>query len=445
MRILLVAYHFPPTGGAGTQRAAKLARDLPELGLEPVVVTGPGPVGDVWSPADHSLAAQIPAAVQVHRVPGPVPATGGRRASFARWLNLASPFARWWTGGALAVAAELQGLYAILATMSPYESGEVAARLARRLGVPWVADLRDPWALDEMRVHPSFAHRHADLRRMRAVLGTADAIVMNTPEARSQLLTQFPELGRRRVTCVPNGWDARNFADPAPRRTDGAFRIVHTGALHTSSGERHRQRSALKRALGGSAPVDVLTRSHTYLMEAVRRVRTREPELAAGLEVHLAGNLTEADRRVAGSDAVLHGYLSHARSVELLRSADLLFLPMQDLPPGRRATIVPGKTYEYLASGRPVLAAVPEGDARDLIATSPVARLCGPADVEAMAAAIVGELEHRRLNGPRPDCSTPGIERFERRRLAGELAAVVGDVLNADAPSAGLPPLRLAS
>src|SRR5829696_3294875 len=311
MRILLLAYHFPPTGGGGTQRAAKLARDLHEMGLEPVVVTGPGPLGDVWNPADHSLAAQIPAAVEVHRVPGPVPATRSRGASIARWLDLTSPFGRWWMGGALAAAAKLQGLDAILATMSPYESGAVAARLARRLDVPWVADLRDPWALDEMRVYPSWAHRGADLRRMRAVLGTADAIVMNTPEATRQLLAQFPEFSGRRVTCVPNGWDARDFAAPSPPRADGAFRIVHTGALHTSNGERHRQRSGLKRALGGSAPVDVLTRSHTYLMEAVRRVRTREPELAAGLEVHLAGNLTEADQRVAGSDAVLHGYLSH--------------------------------------------------------------------------------------------------------------------------------------
>lgn len=430
MRILLLAYHFPPTGGAGTQRAAKLARDLHEMGLEPVVVTGPGPVGDVWSPADHSLAAEIPNAVEVHRVPGPVPAAGGREASVARWLSLPSPFARWWTEGALAAAAELQGVDAIFATMSPYESGQVAAQLARRLGVPWVADLRDPWALDEMRVYPSSAHRRADLLRMGAVLRAADAVVMNTPEARRRLLAQFPELSHRRVTCVPNGWDARDFADPAPGRDDSVFRIVHTGALHTSNGQRHRQRSRLMRALGGSVPVDLLTRSHIHLMEAVRRVRMREPELAADLQVHLAGNLTEADRRVAGPDAVLHGYLSHARSVELLRSADLLFLPMQDLPPGRRATIVPGKTYEYLASGRPVLAAVPEGDARELIATSPVARLCGPRDVEAMVAAIVGELGHCRRHGRRPDSSTPVIERFERRRLAGELAAVVEDVLD---------------
>ena len=52
----------------------------------------------------------------------------------------------------------------IFATMSPFESGEVARRLSRRLGIPWVADLRDPWALDEMQVYPSLLHRRLEMR-----------------------------------------------------------------------------------------------------------------------------------------------------------------------------------------------------------------------------------------------------------------------------------------
>ncbi len=74
-----------------------------------------------------------------------------------------------------------------------------------------------------------------------------------------------------------------------------------------------------------------------------------------------------------------------------MRSADLLFLPMHDLPAGRRAGLVPQKTYEYLAAGRPILAAVPDGDARDLLDASGVARLCRPADAAAMAAAVAAE------------------------------------------------------
>ena len=61
-----------------------------------------------------------------------------------------------------------------------------------------------------------------------------------------------------------------------------------------------------------------------------------------------------------------------------MRSADLLFLPMHDLPPGRRAGLVPYKTYEYLAAERPILAAVPDGDARDILSRVSHATLCRP-------------------------------------------------------------------
>ncbi len=437
MRLLFLAYYFPPTGGAGTQRSAKFARDLAALGHEPVVVTGPGPTGSTWAPRDDTLTAELPPDIEIHRVRAP--AAGGRLpGSVARWLDRPTAFQRWWTQGAtragLEAAAE-GAVDAVLASMSPYESGAAAATLARELGVPWVADLRDPWALDEMRAYPSALHRRRDVARMRAVLGTASAIVMNTPEAVLRLRERLPELRDAVVVHVPNGWDAGDFAaEPAPREDD-AFRIVHTGSLHTQSG-RDRRRARLRRLLGGSARIDVLARSHVFLLEAVRRLRELEPELAAGVEVHLAGNLTEADRAAAGESAVLHGYLAHADSVALLRTADLLFLPMHDLPAGQRASIVPGKTYEYLAAGRPILAAVPDGDARDLLGGSPVAHLCRPRDVEAMAEAIREELRLVRAGGRRADAWPAEIERFERGRLAADLAGVLERIVpeRADAP-----------
>ena len=74
-----------------------------------------------------------------------------------------------------------------------------------------------------------------------------------------------------------------------------------------------------------------------------------------------------------------------------MRSADLLFLPMQDVP--GRAGLVPGKTYEYVAAGRPILAAVPEGDARDLLREAG-AHIVAPTDEAAMATVIRGLMEH---------------------------------------------------
>jgi glycosyltransferase involved in cell wall biosynthesis len=73
--------------------------------------------------------------------------------------------------------------------------------------------------------------------------------------------------------------------------------------------------------------------------------------------------------------------------VRALVECDLLFLPMHDLPKGERARIVPGKTYEYLRAGAPILAAIPEGDAREFVHAAKAGLCVAPSDVEGIASA----------------------------------------------------------
>jgi glycosyltransferase involved in cell wall biosynthesis len=98
-----------------------------------------------------------------------------------------------------------------------------------------------------------------------------------------------------------------------------------------------------------------------------------------------------------------------------------LFLPMHGIPPNKRARIVPGKTYEYLASGRPILAAVPPGDARDFLLASGHTAVADPSDVPAIADAIrfiaTGEVAFT--------ARSPSIDEFERRELAKVLAGIL--------------------
>jgi glycosyltransferase involved in cell wall biosynthesis len=112
-----------------------------------------------------------------------------------------------------------------------------------------------------------------------------------------------------------------------------------------------------------------------------------------------------------------------------MQSADLLFLPMQNLPPGIRATIVPGKTYEYLASGSPILAAVPDGDARDILDEAGHALFVRPDDVDGMAKSIRDQIEGWRAGSPPPRPDANVVERYEYGRLADSLAEVFRKVL----------------
>jgi glycosyltransferase involved in cell wall biosynthesis len=127
--------------------------------------------------------------------------------------------------------------------------------------------------------------------------------------------------------------------------------------------------------------------------------------------------------------------------VALLRNADLLFLPLHKLPAGERSRIVPGKTYEYLAAKRPILAAVPEGDARDFVVASGLGNVCAPDDVDAMAAILRGRFEEKRA-GRQP---TPGpaafYQQFERLEITAKLARGLESVIRPGAagPSPGPP------
>ena len=431
-RVLFVAYSFPPIGGGGVQRAVKFCRYLVEFGYQPVVITGPGHSHDLWTPEDRTLARELPPEVEIHRVPGPAPVPGPMwRNRAVRYLDLMPRMLRWWVEGATAIGREVgDGVDVILGELVPYATAHAAARLSRELNRPWVADLQDPWALDEMWLYPSGLHRARDARRMRSLLDTATAIVMNTPEAAVRVRRRFPDLADRVTDAIPNGFDPADFAGMGPgERTPGVFRIVHTGTMHTEAGLQLRRKGRARRLLGGMPVpgVDFLPRSHVFLLEAVDRLTARDPQLRSQIQVDFAGALTETDRQIACRSPVarLHEYLSHAETIALALSADLLFLPMHDLPVGDRAGLVPGKTYEYLGAGRPILAAVPDGDARDLLAEAGNAFFCRPSDVSAMAAILETRIMEWRRGIPAPAPRPDVVERYERRRQTAQLASIL--------------------
>jgi hypothetical protein len=419
-RVLMLARHFPPIGGAGVHRTIGSVRHLRTYGHYPVVVTGAAEHRDRWEPRDADLLASIPPDTPVHRVAG-TPA--GRGSRLRHLAGLPPEWVGSWVRDSVELGRTVGGDADIIyASCLPYETAFAGAQLARALGRPWIADLEDPWALDEMRMYPTGLHRELELRRMRRALATASAVVMAAPEAAERVRAAMPELARRVVvTGIPIGFEPSDFEVAADRADDGIFRIVHTGSMHTDLGQRLRRTRTRRRLLGGTVRgLDVLTRSHVFLLEAL----AGDSALRGRVEVHLAGGLTAADRAVADRYDFVHdhGLLPHRESVALMRSADLLFLPMHDLPPGVRAGLIPYKTYEYLAARRPILAAVPDGDVRDMLGPLPHVSLVRPADVDGIAAAA----RERIAAGPQPDSEPPHA--YERARTVARIADVLSDV-----------------
>jgi len=422
MRALLFAYYFPPDGGAGTQRPTSFVRHLPSLGVECTVITrSPPKERSFWEPEDATLVEQTEQWSRVLHTP---PSVG--TPTMAGWLDAVECLAD------AEIRRERPDV--LLLSMSPFELWRVGARLADRHSIPVVYDLRDPWALDGWQSYRTYLHWRRERSEMRSMLRRADGVVANTPEARALFLKLEPALQPARVAVVTNGWERDDFPLPAPRvvpRADAQalMRIVFTGSF--LSKPLYPERS-LRRQVGAMVrytPEQILPSGRTplHLLGAIRRLRERGEVAGIAARLVVVGQKDQWTARCVDESGVAEcvtftGYLKHAESVRAIREADALFLPLHGLPPSHRSRIVPGKAYEYLATGRPILGALPEGDAREIISASGLGYVADPCDDAALAAAIVRlHADWRRGTFDR-SARGPNADRYERAALASELA-----------------------
>lgn len=383
------------------------------------MLTGEGRSNSRWTPEDKSLLQDIPSAALITRVP----ALDGKGVESRR--------AALFEAGIRLIREHQPEL--IFVTLSPFGDAPIAGALSSTSGLPWIADLRDPWALDEFQVFPTRWHRLWERRRMRAALLSATGVIMNTPEAAAQYRAHFANQ-RQRVTYLTNGYDAEDFKGSVKiSRPPEMFTLVHSGYFHAELGLRQRRRRWEYRVLGRTEPgVEFLPRSHYYLIRALEQLHQRRPDIERRLRVLCLGSANSVDRELVDRSKVSHcfsftGYLPHTECVRRIREASALFLPMHRMPLGRRATIVPGKTYEYMAAGRPILAAVPEGDAKDFLSTHGAGPICPPDDTAAMSFGLESLFD--KFQSDVGLTTNNDIERFERANLTKQLVDALESVI----------------
>lgn len=418
-RVLLLAYFYPPLAGGGVHRVLSFTRYLPAHGWDCTVVCAGE--HDYWV-RDESLA--IPSGTEVIRVGGGSALAAllrlrrdpgrGRRSgrSFAPlralgdWFLIPDSYAGWARRARRAAAARLAaGGIDVLLTSSPPDSAHLAGlELARRFGVPWVADFRDPWIGLHFRRPPTAWHRARQAALERRVLERADVTLT---ASRTHLETLGRESGAqvRQALHLPNGFEPFGAGEP-PAPDPAHFRLAFTGTL--------------------SMMDDAGT-----LLEALREWVARVPEVRERLRVDLAGPYdTDHEGRAAalGLSGLVHfhGPLAHGASRALQRRADALLLWK---PRGAGyATMVPGKLYEYLDAGRPIVALLPRGDEAAAMVEAAGGRVVAPGDATALARALETMYTAWSRQGRTPDARSPLLDEHARPRLAAGLARILGSL-----------------
>ena len=354
-RLLIISYYWPPTGGSGVQRWVKFSKYLPEHGWQPVIYTPENPERLAY---DESLLADIPECAEVIRrrivepyglyrklfgrsggEVNPLNSSGkSLKSKLSRVLRgnlfIPDPRVSWVRCSVRFLKKYLREhpVDAVVTTGPPQSMHLIGRGLKRSLGLPWIADFRDPWTRMFYYKHLCLS-KFADRKHHRleqGVLDEADLVLAVSPPVRDDFQAQT----RTPVHLITNGYDEDDFPVREPgSRKDGKFRIVHTG-LFAADG------NPLK------------------LWDALARRCREDEDFAQRLEIRLAGKtdapVLEAIReRGLGAQLVDLGYLPHSRVVQEQQEADLLILPLRHEP--EYAKVLPGKIFEYIASGRPVL------------------------------------------------------------------------------------------
>ena len=425
MDLLLIAYHYPPMASAGIERSRSFVRHLPGRGYRPHVLTtstyGGSECAEVYraselleiyrlirNPAQRSLEPEIRSRSRTE--------SGSVISWFKRNLLIPDGQIGWFPHALYKGLKAIQrhGIRGIVSSAPPYSSHLLGMAIQGITGLPWVVDFRDAWTYDPLdpALQPGTVRYELECALEQSVIQRADRIVCVSDVARDDLQSRFPHSSEK-ICVIPNGFEPGELPDVSSEyeALDRPIQLVHTGSFSYS----HEKRSL------------------SPLLDALQSLYHADNNLSELLRLVLVGSLSEEEHALVAplvdAGIVLEvGAVPRSEALQWQNKADVLLLV--DHPRTVPASNIPTKCYEYMAARKPILALVPRGATRDLVADLQAGICVSPVDSKEIRKGIeqlvnagrAGEFRQWRVSSER-------LKHFSRAESASALAACLDHLL----------------
>lgn len=406
--ILIVTYHYLPAETPGSRRIDSVARILRARGWDVFILTATGARRGEHDAPGIEIIRTTRAALGADAQGHPAIATPiVSRIPFVRAVTRFPDKYAWWGFAVVprVVALVRSRRIDVVLSSSPPHSLHLAVQAARAVQTfRWVTEFRDPWMFPSRRTLKPLAAA-AQRRLERGVLRHADRVIANTPGNRTSLLDANPDLSPARVKVSTNGYDASFFApDSFPPVPSESADLTYVGEVYDGMLGRY--------------------------CAAVAAIRARNPELTPRLAVYGAVDAAEKHRIESmglGSFIDMRGFVTHRASIDAMKNARalLVLLAFED----RWRSCVPSKLYWYLASRRPVVAIMPEGDASALVRDLHAGESFVDGDIESLSRRLEDFVKRSRAALPRAVVDA-GVARYSMESVVDGLEAVLREVVD---------------
>ena len=434
-RVLIITYYWPPSGGSGVQRWLKMSKYLPEYGWQPVIYTTENAEYPI---IDHSLEKDVAPNIEVIRRPITEPYSAYKKflgikkeetvkmgfiqekeknkswkSDLSLWVrgNFFIPDARCgWVKPSVRFLKEYLNEHpvdAIISTGPPHSMHLIALKLKEALGLPWIADFRDPWTeidyYNDLHLTAWANRKHHRLEQ--EVLTKADKVVTVAPDGARRL----GRLGNRNVRTIYNGFDRDDDAQ-TPVNLSEQFTITYLGVLSK-------------------------IQNPSNLWQALAELIKEDSGFDESLRINMIGQI---DSTVVSSinengltqHVAYSPYMPHNQVSAVHRSSTLLLLLLMPDSEPRAKGLLTGKLFEYMASGRPILCIGPEdGDAARILRETGAGQTISFEDKEKIKEALKN-LYQRYLENTLEGNTNPKVENYSRQVMTQQYAALLNQAIN---------------
>jgi glycosyltransferase involved in cell wall biosynthesis len=435
-RILLIAYLFPPAGGVGVLRVLSFAKYLPQSGHQVHVLSARNPTTPTLDP---DLLKQVPPEVTIHRAvtpelpfhfrqtlwklvsppraqrQGSAPNTAAEQAAGETGLkSMAGRLVRRffspdpevvWTPFAIRRASRIivrNQIDTVIVTVPPFSSLLIGTALKRSFpGIKLISDFRDEWFQFHLSVF-AFHNNSYTIRRAREIetdaVRSSDLVLSVVPSIIDQMRERHPVERREKFQVISNGFDPA-LVEGFRSRPHGTQKVIVTfvGTIYGPSTLRYY--------------LDALT----CLPEEVR----------SRFETRIVGRIADEERSTIENAPVkidLLGFKPQTEAFRLMEETDFLLLTMTD------PSCITGKFFDYIGTGKPMLAFTPEGgEVQRMLAETGAGWWADYRERDAISRLLL-RAHDAALAGTVPEIPRAVAERFGRPKLAAELSGLIEDL-----------------